>query len=149
MNNNSKTTSGVSTTTVVQIVFLILKLAKLIDWSWFWVLSPTIFSTGLVVTYLTVVGLISAVKVIKKNNKKKKMAKNDEFEREMILARKFKEHKEQELDIEKTSNFNEVEKTMTSEKVNQEVKPEYIWDEEADELISGPSLKMTKKNNNI
>jgi len=48
-NNKSNTPArgGVGTATVVQIVFLILKLTKLIDWSWFWVLFPTILSIGL------------------------------------------------------------------------------------------------------
>lgn len=47
MSNNSKS-SGVGIGTVVQVVFIILKLTHLIDWSWFWVLSPTIFAVGIV-----------------------------------------------------------------------------------------------------
>lgn len=38
---------GIGTATVVQIVFLILKWTHLIDWSWFWVLFPTILGAGL------------------------------------------------------------------------------------------------------
>lgn len=38
---------GVGTATVVQIVFLVLKLTHLIDWPWFWVLFPTILGAGL------------------------------------------------------------------------------------------------------
>ena len=37
MNDNS---SGLNTLSVLQIIFLVLKLTKLIDWSWLWVLSP-------------------------------------------------------------------------------------------------------------
>ena len=37
MNNNS---SGLNTLSVLQIIFLVLKLTQLIDWSWLWVLSP-------------------------------------------------------------------------------------------------------------
>ena len=42
--------------TIVAWVFLILKLTHNIDWSWWWVLSPTIFSFGLLALALLVVG---------------------------------------------------------------------------------------------
>lgn len=32
------------TTTVLTIVFIVLKLCGVINWSWFWVLFPTIFA---------------------------------------------------------------------------------------------------------
>lgn len=38
--SNSKN-SGLGFGDVLQIVFIVLKLAKVIDWSWWWVLSPT------------------------------------------------------------------------------------------------------------
>jgi len=38
MNNKE---SGLSVWGVVQIIFLILKLTKLVDWSWKWVLAPS------------------------------------------------------------------------------------------------------------
>jgi len=37
--NNAKTT-GMSFTTVLFLIFLILKLTKTINWSWWWVTSP-------------------------------------------------------------------------------------------------------------
>lgn len=37
---SNDSSSGVGVFTVTQIVFLILKLAGLVTWSWFWVLSP-------------------------------------------------------------------------------------------------------------
>jgi len=40
MEKNSNTSNGVSLSTVVFVVFLILKLTKVIDWSWLWVTSP-------------------------------------------------------------------------------------------------------------
>ena len=39
MDNNTKTT-GMSFTTVLFLIFLILKLTKTITWSWWWVTSP-------------------------------------------------------------------------------------------------------------
>ena len=48
--NDKKTvrvSSGVSLSTVVFIVFLILKLTNVIDWSWWWVTAPLWISFGL------------------------------------------------------------------------------------------------------
>ena len=43
--NNNKTSStgsaGISSSSALQIVFIVLKLCKVINWSWWWVLSPT------------------------------------------------------------------------------------------------------------
>jgi hypothetical protein len=36
----SENNSGVGLTTVLQMIFIILKLTGNIDWSWWWVLSP-------------------------------------------------------------------------------------------------------------
>jgi len=33
---------GVSFAELLQLVFIVLKLCKVINWSWFWVLSPTL-----------------------------------------------------------------------------------------------------------
>jgi len=40
--NESK--SGIGFFGLLTIVFIVLKLCKVIDWSWWWVLSPTLFS---------------------------------------------------------------------------------------------------------
>ena len=40
--NESK--SGIGFFGLLTIVFIVLKLCKIIDWSWWWVLSPTLFS---------------------------------------------------------------------------------------------------------
>lgn len=39
MNNNS-TTGGVSIVGLLGLIFIVLKLCKVISWSWLWVLSP-------------------------------------------------------------------------------------------------------------
>lgn len=41
---NSNSSSGVGFFGLLTIVFIVLKLLKVINWSWFWVLSPTIIS---------------------------------------------------------------------------------------------------------
>ena len=48
MSDGSKSSGsrGLGLCSVVGIVFIILKLTKLIDWSWFWVLFPFILGIG-------------------------------------------------------------------------------------------------------
>ena len=41
MSDNNTTTNGLGFNGVLQIVFIVLKLCKVIDWSWWWVLAPT------------------------------------------------------------------------------------------------------------
>ena len=57
MNNNSSK-SGVSIVGVVQIVFIVLKLCNLIDWSWFWVLSPIMFSIILAILLIIILSIL-------------------------------------------------------------------------------------------
>jgi hypothetical protein len=39
-NSSGGSGSGLGFASVLQIVFIVLKLCKIIDWSWIWVLSP-------------------------------------------------------------------------------------------------------------
>lgn len=39
--SNSGSTSGVGFTSLLQLMFIGLKLCNVIDWSWVWVLTPT------------------------------------------------------------------------------------------------------------
>ena len=48
---------GVGWYGVTQIVFIILKLAGLVSWSWWAVFSPTLLSVGLIVLVLVIIGL--------------------------------------------------------------------------------------------
>lgn len=58
MSNNNNTSSGIGFTGVLTIAFIVLKLAKVITWSWWWVLSPlwivVIFIILLTVIYLLI-----------------------------------------------------------------------------------------------
>ena len=60
MNNEQKkvTGSGFSLGTVLFIVFLILKLTNVINWSWWWVTAPLWIPFAIAVTILAIVGLI-------------------------------------------------------------------------------------------
>lgn len=48
-------TGGVSAWTVLLIVFIVLKLCNLIDWSWGWVLSPLWIPLSIVVLVVIIV----------------------------------------------------------------------------------------------
>lgn len=48
-------TGGVSAWTVLLIVFIVLKLCNLIDWSWGWVLSPLWIPLSIVVLMVIIV----------------------------------------------------------------------------------------------
>ena len=52
------TGGGLGLPTILLIIFIILKLTKVIDWSWLWVLSPLWISASLAVLFLIFVGMI-------------------------------------------------------------------------------------------
>ena len=47
MSNNNNSNSGIGFHEVLAIVFIVLKLLKIINWSWWWVLSPIWIPIGL------------------------------------------------------------------------------------------------------
>lgn len=66
MKNEQATSSGLGIGTVLFIVFLILKLTNVIDWSWWWVTAPLWIPLGLVVMILIVISLEIIAKAIKR-----------------------------------------------------------------------------------
>lgn len=61
MSDSSTTKSGgIGFAGLLTIVFIVLKLTNVIDWSWFWVLSPIIFSIALVVLVLVIIAIIAS-----------------------------------------------------------------------------------------
>lgn len=58
-NNRTAVTGGVGFVGLLQLVFIVLKLCKVITWSWWAVLLPTIISTGLVVVAILAIILIA------------------------------------------------------------------------------------------
>ena len=57
--NNNSSSSGIGFGGALTILFIGLKLGKVIDWSWWWVLSPLWISIGLVIIVLLVIGIIA------------------------------------------------------------------------------------------
>lgn len=60
MNDNKtvRVSGGISLPTVVFIVFLILKLTNVIDWSWWWVTAPLWISFGLGLVVLLIYTIV-------------------------------------------------------------------------------------------
>lgn len=57
MSSNSKS-SGLGLCSILTIVFVILKLTKVITWSWWWVLSPLWIDLILTIIVLVIIALI-------------------------------------------------------------------------------------------
>ena len=71
-NNSTKViTTGPGLGTLLTIAFIILKLCGVITWSWFWVLSPLIFTIALTLI-ATVIVLILVVRFNRTSNEFRK-----------------------------------------------------------------------------
>ena len=57
MSNSSSNSGGIGFTVLLTIVFIILKLTDVIDWSWWWVLSPIWIS--LIIAAVIVGGIVA------------------------------------------------------------------------------------------
>lgn len=53
-NSTKRGGGGIGFTSLLTVAFIVLKLCHVINWSWFWVLSPMIFGISLV---LIIVGI--------------------------------------------------------------------------------------------
>lgn len=56
--NNVNVSSGIGFMGVLQIVFIVLKFVKVINWSWIWVLSPTWIPLSITIICLLIVWII-------------------------------------------------------------------------------------------
>ena len=61
VNSTATNCGGVGTGTILFIVFLILKLTHVINWSWWWVTAPLWISFGLVILFFIVLVIIGAI----------------------------------------------------------------------------------------
>ena len=60
MSNTSS--SGIGLDIILFVVFLILKLTNVIDWSWWWITAPLWIPLCIVVVFLVIVGLVTSIK---------------------------------------------------------------------------------------
>jgi len=58
MSDNSSSSSDIGFTGLLTVVFIVLKLCKVIAWSWWWVLSPIWISIAVVILIFIIVLLI-------------------------------------------------------------------------------------------
>ena len=61
-NNGGSAGGGVGFVGLLQLLFIGLKLGKVIKWSWFWVLAPLWMSFGLVIIILSIAFIILKTK---------------------------------------------------------------------------------------
>ncbi len=61
---------GTSLPTLLTVLFIALKLCGVIDWSWWWVLSPIPITLGLILSILCIVGAVVAIVMYIKNRTK-------------------------------------------------------------------------------
>ena len=54
--------SGIGFSGLLTIAFIVLKLCHVIDWSWWWVLSPLWISVGLIIILLLIILIFSVLK---------------------------------------------------------------------------------------
>ena len=60
--NNNGSSGGIGFVGLLQIVFIVLKLCKVIDWSWWWVLAPTWISISIVIPIICIIVIIRRAK---------------------------------------------------------------------------------------
>lgn len=51
--------NGFSLGTILTIIFVILKLCKVIEWNWWWVFSPILIESGIVLLIIFIVWLVN------------------------------------------------------------------------------------------
>lgn len=57
--SDTSTSGGIRFSSLLQLTFIILKLCKVIAWSWWWVLSPTWIGVSLVFLILLIIGAVA------------------------------------------------------------------------------------------
>lgn len=65
MDSKQQTNSGIGFTGLLTIVFIVLKLCGVIQWSWWWVLSPLWIVGGIVLIVIVVALLMAVFKAIR------------------------------------------------------------------------------------
>lgn len=58
MSENKSSNSGISFGSLLTLVFIVLKLTNVIDWSWWWVLSPLWIGLSITLVILVIVVIL-------------------------------------------------------------------------------------------
>lgn len=73
--HNATTTSGgggITATGLLQVAFIVLKLCHVIEWSWFWVLFPSILGCALAAVIFIVWAVIAIKRRVKRKRERKR-----------------------------------------------------------------------------
>ena len=70
--NNGSTSSGLGILDVLAIIFIVLKCVGVINWSWWWVLSPIFASIGLGIIVISIKAILEVRRTKKLQAKKEK-----------------------------------------------------------------------------
>jgi len=70
--SKNRNATGMSFSSWLTLIFIVLKLTNVIGWSWLWVLSPTWIPLAMVIVILLFVGLFTLIKTIKRSYKARK-----------------------------------------------------------------------------
>ena len=79
---SSESRKGIGFTEILTIVFIVLRLTKVIDWSWWWVFSPILISIVITILY----GILQAIvedKKAEENNLFTRLQKMQEEKEEL------------------------------------------------------------------
>ena len=88
MSTTNNSTGGISFAGLLTIVFVALKLTHVIDWSWWWVVSPLLVSIALALVILAITGIvILCIRASDKRAFKKAVAKRDAREARLAALR--------------------------------------------------------------
>ena len=61
MNNKSNSSVGMGFSGMLTVLFIGLKLGNIIDWSWWWVLSPLWIPFVIVIIIAVIIAIVSAI----------------------------------------------------------------------------------------
>lgn len=62
MSKENNTSGGIGFTSLLLVAFIVLKLCNVIDWSWWWVLSPFWIPLGLVILLVGIISVTGSLK---------------------------------------------------------------------------------------
>ena len=70
--NSSGASSALSLATLLTVAFVVLKLCNIIDWSWWWVLSPILIQSSIVILALTIWFVVKCIQEYRYLKRKEK-----------------------------------------------------------------------------
>lgn len=72
MSNSSSGSSAIGLPTLLTVAFVVLKLCKVIDWSWWWVLSPILIQLSIGILALTIWFVVKCIQEYRYLKRKEK-----------------------------------------------------------------------------